>query len=70
MNSPELYASIARAGMTKTEVARTLGISTTSLRRKAVGQSEFLGSEIRTLAACLGLSLTDVNYIFFDASVN
>lgn len=70
MNSPEFYASLARSGVSKSQAAKSLGISVTSLRRKAMGQTEFRGSEIKTLSLMLGLSLSEVNAIFFDSAVN
>ena len=70
MNCPELRASIARAGITNRKAAETLGLSEQAFYNKIQGETEFKGSEIKRLANLLGLSLDDVNAIFFDYGVN
>lgn len=70
MNNADLRAEIARAGKTYGQCAEILGVSPASFSRKMQGQSEFKNSEIKTIAAYLGLDLYAVNRIFFDAKVN
>lgn len=70
MNYPELRASIARAGITNRKVAEILGLSEQALYNKIQGETEFKNSEIKNLASLLNLTMADVNYIFFDQSVN
>lgn len=70
MNCPELRASIARAGVTNRSLAAQLGLSEQALYNKIQGETEFKGSEIKNIARILGLSMGDVNLIFFDQEVN
>ena len=70
MNCPELWASIARVGVSNRKISELLGISEQALYNKMQGNTEFKGSEIKRLANILCLSMADVNNIFFDASVN
>jgi len=70
MNAPELRAEISRAGKTYSQCAEVIGISPTSFGRKMQGQSEFKNSEIKTIAAFIGIGLDAVNRIFFDSEVN
>lgn len=70
MNCPELRASIARAGVTNRSLAAQLGLSEQALYNKIQGETEFKGSEIKNIARILGLSMGDVNLIFFDREVN
>lgn len=70
MNIPELKAAIARRGTTNRRIAGHLNISEQALNNKIKGDSEFKGSEIKALAELLHLSMSDVNFIFFDSSVN
>ena len=66
MNYPELRAAIARAGAAYSGLSLYLGISKQAFYNKLQGQSEFRCSEIQKLAGALGLSLEEVNLIFFD----
>ena len=70
MNAPELRARIAEAGKNYGQCAEVIGISPASFGRKMQGQTEFKNSEIKAIAAFLGLGLDAVNRIFFDAEVN
>ena len=70
MNYAELRASIARKGITNRHLAEALGISEQSLYNKMQGIREFKNSEIKHISKILGLSMRDVNIIFFDKSVN
>lgn len=70
MNCAELRASIARKGITNRALASRLGLSEQAFYNKLQGDTEFKGSEIKTLARELGLTMDDVNLIFFDQWVN
>ena len=70
MNCTELRASIARAGVTNRSLAAQLGLSEQAFYNKIQGETEFKGSEIKNIARALGLSMNDVNFIFFDQEVN
>ena len=64
MNRAELRAAIARKGISKTDLAQALDISSTSLQLKLKGEREFKESEIQKLINVLGLTADDVNLIF------
>lgn len=66
MNRAELRAAIARKNISKTELAKALGISRTALGQKLNGQREFKESEIRTLFSVLELSPDAFNSIFLS----
>lgn len=70
MNAPALRAEIARAGKNYGQCAEVIGISPASFGRKMQGQTEFKNSEIKAIAAFIGLGLDAVNRIFFDEEVN
>lgn len=70
MNAPELRSEIARAGKTYGQCAEVMGISAAAFGRKMQGQTEFKNSEIKSIAAFIGLGLDAVNRIFFDEEVN
>ena len=70
MNTSELRAMIARTGITNRALAKELNISEQAFCNKIKGDTEFKSSEIKTLANTLRLSMADVNFIFFDSSVN
>jgi len=70
MNAPELRAEIARAGKTYNQCAEVIGISPASFGRKMQGLTEFKNSEIKTIAAFIGMGLDAVNRVFFDEEVN
>ena len=70
MNCKEFRAAIARAGVSKREIAAQLGVSEQAFYNKLNGRAEFKNSEIIKLSVMLGLSMEDVNLIFFSNSVN
>lgn len=70
MNCKEFRAAIARAGVSKREIAARLGVSEQAFYNKLNGRAEFKNSEIVKLSEMLGLSMADVNLIFFSGSVN
>lgn len=70
MNYPELRAAIARSGKTNRSLAKELGLSEQCFYNKLQGETEFKGSEIKKLAHSIGLSIQNVNEIFFDKTVN
>lgn len=70
MNYPELRAAIARNGVSNRSIASQLSITEQALNNKMNGKTEFKNSEIKKLSQLLGLSLGEVNYIFFDSIVN
>lgn len=61
----ELEAAFARCGLKKSTVAKHLGISLNSLRRKTVNQCDFKMSEVKKLSELLALSDEEVRTIFF-----
>lgn len=70
MNLPEFRAAVARADVSNRALAAHLGLSEQALYNKMSGKTEFKNSEIVKLAEVLGLSMEDVNLIFFSGSVN
>ena len=70
MNTAELRAALARKGLTNREVSARLNISEQAFYNKVNGNTEFKNSEIKLLAQILGLSMEDVNIIFFGSIVN
>ena len=66
MNASELRAAISRRRRTYRSLAKSIGISEQALYNKLDGKSEFKASEIGTIAAELGLSPAETNYIFFS----
>ncbi len=64
MNRSELRAEIARKNISKSQLAKSLGLSPASLYLKLKGEREFKESEIQKLVVVLGLTATDVNRIF------
>ena len=62
-NTKELEIAITRAGITKREIAKRLGLSEMGLYKKINNITEFKASEIKTLAEILGI--TDIDKIFF-----
>ena len=70
MNLPELRAAVARADVSNRAIAAYLELSEQALYNKMSGKTEFKNSEIVKLAEILGLSMSDVNLIFFSGSVN
>lgn len=53
-------------GLKAADVARIMGISTATLYRKTSGESDFTRNEIQLFRAELGLSASEIAYIFLD----
>lgn len=70
MNQKEMRAAIARCGISKRDIAARLGVSEQALYNKMNGKAEFKNSEIIKLSEMLGLSMNEVNIIFFSGAVN
>lgn len=66
MNQTEFKVAQIRAGLTKEDIAKILGLNSVTVYRKINGESEFTLSELRTLKKILGLSNSDVDRIFFN----
>ena len=64
MNCTEFRVAIARAGVSKRDVAANLGLSEQAFYNKVNGRTEFKNSEIIKLTKLLGLSMDAVNLIF------
>lgn len=67
-NQLKLEAAIKESGKSREEIARVLGVSTTTLSYKITGQREFKGSEIFNI--CNLLEVKDKNSIFFNQNVD
>lgn len=63
-NTIELEVAIKRAGMTKREVAKKLGLSYMGFYKKINNITEFKASEISLLVDIL--RITNMNEIFFN----
>jgi len=61
----ELEAAIKRAGITKREIARKLGLSEMGLYKKIHNETEFKASEIMALSQLLNLLPPERDKIFF-----
>lgn len=70
MNQSEFRVAVARRGISNRAMAGRLELSEQAFYNKINGQSEFKNSEIKALAEMLGLSMAEVNAIFFDGEVN
>lgn len=70
MDEKEFRAAIAKAGISKREIAAQLGVSEQAFYNKMNGKAEFKNSEILKLAEMLNLSMNEVNLIFFRGCVN
>lgn len=70
MDGAELRSAIARTGKSRKTLARAMGTTERTLLNKLTGRTQFKGKEIMALARELGLSLGEVDRIFFDCSVN
>lgn len=66
-NSKELEVAITRAGITKRELAKRLGLSEMGLYKKINNITEFKASEIKALVELLNIE--DINEIFFANKV-
>lgn len=69
MNTVELKCAIRRARKKRKTLASALGITDKTLDHKVSGKSQFKASEIVALAKALGLTLEQVNEIFFDGAL-
>ena len=66
-NKEELEIAILRAGLTKHEVAKKLGLSDMGFYKKLNNQTEFKASEIAALQKMLHIK--SINEIFFAEKV-
>ncbi len=66
MNQTEFKVAQIRAGLSKEDIAKELGLNSTTVYRKINGESDFTLSELRTLKKILGLSNSDIDRIFFN----
>ena len=66
-NKEELEIAILRAGLTKHEVAKKLGLSDMGFYKKLNNQTEFKASEIAALQKMLHIQ--SINEIFFAEKV-
>lgn len=66
-NKEELEIAILRAGLTKHEVAKKLGLSDMGFYKKLNNQTEFKASEIAALQKMLHIK--SINKIFFAEKV-
>lgn len=66
-NTKELEIAITRAGMTKREIAKRLGLSEMGLYKKINNITEFKASEIKALVEML--KIKDIEVIFFAKNV-
>lgn len=67
-NTVELEIAIMRAGLTKREVAKRLGLSEMGFYKKINNITEFKASEIETLVNML--SIKNIGEIFFNGKVD
>lgn len=61
----ELEVAMKRAGKSKRETAKALGLSKMGLYKKIQNETEFKASEIAALTEFLGLSAEERDAIFF-----
>lgn len=66
MNPIEFKIAQIRAGVSKEDIAKHLGLNPTTIYRKFNGESDFTLSELRKLKKFLNLSNEDVDRIFFS----
>lgn len=69
VNPTEFKIAQIRAGVSKEEIAKELGINITTLYRKINGESDFTLSELKQLKRMLGMTKDDVDCIFFSESL-
>lgn len=70
MDGTALKRMIDRRGASRKSLAAALGVTPRTLQNKLGGRSQFKEGEIRALAQALGLTMRQVNRIFFDWGVN
>lgn len=66
----ELEVAFAKRGIKKNVVAKEIGISLNSLRRKAINQMQFKADEICKLIKILNLTEDELIAIFFKEEIN
>lgn len=64
-NFNKLRAKIAERGTTQRDVARKIGINTSTMSKKMNGDSEFNRDEILAISLALGLNKEELNDVFF-----
>lgn len=69
-NTLELDIALKRAGITRLEAAKQLGISLTAFFNKLHNKTEFKASEIASLKKILNLSEEERDKIFFTCEVD
>lgn len=65
MNTSMLLDKIESSGISKSEIAETLGITRQGLYNKLCGKKEFKASEVRKLSELLDLTSAEREQIFF-----
>lgn len=65
MNTSMLLDKIESSGISKSEIAETLGITRQGLYNKLYGKKEFKASEVRKLSELLDLTSAEREQIFF-----
>ena len=66
INTEKLVAARERAGITRAEMARIVGVSVDPYRKKELGQLEFNRDQLLTVVSTLKLTARETNEIFFD----
>lgn len=56
---------VERKGMTQEQVAKQLGMDSSTLNRKTAGKSDFSRAELQQLKTLLGLSVEESEEVFF-----
>lgn len=64
-NTALLESYISESGLKVGYICEKLGLSRQGFRKKLTNESEFKASEINSLAALLGISVTERDSIFF-----
>lgn len=64
-NSDKLRGKMAEKKVTSEKMANFLGIDPATVYRKVNGKSEFTRTEIQQIAVLLGLTMQDLEEIFF-----
>ena len=70
MNTDDLNAEIARNGLTKPQLAKTIGVSKKCLYSRLKGETSFKQEEIQKIASILGLNEEKIMNIFFAELVS
>ena len=69
MDKELLVYFVKRGGKTLEDLAKGIGISMKSLYNKMSGRTDFSASQIRAIAAFLGIGAKEICDIFFTDSV-